>query len=70
MLVLTRKSGESVVLPTLGMKVTVLAVRNGTVKLGFAAPAEVRILRAELDVNQANLLNGCREPRELIHESR
>ena len=47
MLVLTRKIGESI---RIGSDVTVqvLAVRGGQVRLGLAAPPEVRIFREEV----------------------
>jgi carbon storage regulator CsrA len=53
MLILARKSQEAVVISgTNGyeqmLKVTVLDVRGGTVKLGFEAGAEVPIHRAEV----------------------
>ena len=53
MLVLTRKSQEAVVVggsdgldPVL--KVTVLEIRGGTVRLGFEAEADVRVHRLEV----------------------
>ena len=53
MLVLARKSQEAVVIGGSNgyeqvLKVTVLEVRGGTVKLGFEAGAEVPIHRAEV----------------------
>ena len=47
MLVLTRKVGETI---RIGEEVTVqvLAVRGGQVRLGLAAPADVRIFREEI----------------------
>jgi carbon storage regulator len=47
MLVLTRKVGERI---RIGDDVTVqvLEVRGGQVRLGFAAPADVRIFREEI----------------------
>ena len=48
MLVLTRKIGESVVLPDCGVTVTVVAVQGDKVRLGFAAPARVVIHREEV----------------------
>ena len=48
MLVLTRRVNEKVALPTLGVTVQVLSARNGVVRLGVAAPAEVKVLREEL----------------------
>lgn len=47
MLVLARKSGESVQIGD-GMTVKVLSISGNQVKLGFAAPAEVIIRRQEL----------------------
>ncbi len=48
MLVLTRKSGESIVLPETGVKITVLCVNGNRVRLGIEAPATIRISRQEL----------------------
>ena len=48
MLVLTRRVNEKVVLPSLGVTVQVLSARNGVVRLGVAAPAEVKVFREEL----------------------
>ena len=47
MLVLTRKPGEKVVLDN-NIVVTVIKVEGNQVRLGFAAPDQVRIVRAEL----------------------
>jgi carbon storage regulator CsrA len=48
MLVLSRRLGEKVVLPTLGVTITVVAVKPGVVRLGIEAPADVPVLREEL----------------------
>jgi carbon storage regulator len=55
MLVLTRKLGEKVIIND-NITLTVVAVENGRVRLGFEAPREVAIYREEL-------MNGTR-PRE------
>lgn len=47
MLVLTRKSDESVILGD-DIEVKVLGVRGDQVSLGFAAPAEMNIYRKEI----------------------
>ena len=47
MLVLTRKNGESVILGN-NIKVTVVELSPGTVRLGFEAPQEVSIYREEI----------------------
>jgi carbon storage regulator CsrA len=48
MLVLSRRVGEKIVLPGLGVTVEVVNVKSGTVRLGITAPPEVTILRAEV----------------------
>lgn len=48
MLVLTRKVGESIVLPELDIEFTVLEMRGGRVRVGIQAPAAVEIQRKEL----------------------
>jgi carbon storage regulator CsrA len=50
MLVLTRKTQESVIADTpFGpMLLTVLDIRPGAVRLGFDAPKEIRLLRTEV----------------------
>jgi carbon storage regulator len=48
MLVLTRKLGESILVPSHGMVIKVVAVAGGRVRLGITAPPEVQILRDEV----------------------
>ncbi len=48
MLVLTRKSGQRIFLPDLGVVVTVVALSAGRVRLGFSAPAGVEVYREEV----------------------
>ena len=57
MLVLSRKPGEQVVLGD-GITLTVVEVRGGRVHLAFDAPAQVRILRAELARRQGESLDA------------
>ena len=47
MLVLSRKAGETVLIGD-RIKVSVLNLEGGRVRLGFEAPEDVRILRGEL----------------------
>ncbi|MCG2634897.1 MAG: carbon storage regulator CsrA [Gammaproteobacteria bacterium] len=47
MLILTRKSGESVVIGD-DIEITVLGVRGGQVRLGVTAPKEVKVHRDEV----------------------
>ncbi|GAB5444203.1 MAG: hypothetical protein Fues2KO_45520 [Fuerstiella sp.] len=48
MLVLSRKPGQSVDLPALGITVTLLEIRGKAVRLGITAPPEIGICRTEL----------------------
>jgi carbon storage regulator len=47
MLVLTRKPGEVIVLDG-GIRVTIVAVKGDRVRVGVAAPPEVRVDREEV----------------------
>ncbi|QDU38645.1 Carbon storage regulator [Maioricimonas rarisocia] len=47
MLVLTRKEGEEIVIGN-DIRVRVLRVRGGQIRVGIDAPREVRIIRSEL----------------------
>ena len=47
MLVLTRMEGESVVIGD-GIRITLLEIQGGQVRIGVQAPREVPVLRAEL----------------------
>ena len=49
MLVLTRKLGENIRIGN-SVKITVLEVRSGQVKLGIEAPPEVKVHREEIYV--------------------
>jgi carbon storage regulator len=48
MLVLTRKSGEKVVMPAQGVTITVLGIQGKRVRLGIVAPPEITVLREEV----------------------
>ncbi len=48
MLVLARRTRETIVVPALNLTITVLDVRSGTVRLGIEAPPEVEVVRGEL----------------------
>lgn len=69
MLVLSRKPGEKVITSN-GITVTVAELDRNRVRLGFEAPAEVRILRAELAsrleqwpaINGADVAKNHRQP--------
>lgn len=66
MLVLSRRSGEQIVLPDLGIVITMVAVTGGRARVGIVAPADVRMLRAEITPPPAGAgldPQGDREPR-------
>jgi len=48
MLVLTRKIGESIVIPSQGLTISVGSIKRGRVRLRISAPAETRIMREEV----------------------
>lgn len=48
MLVLSRKTNETIELPELGISIEVIRVKGGSVRLGITAPKSIRILRGEL----------------------
>ena len=48
MLVLSRKQGQSIVIPRQEVIVTVLGVSQNRVRIGISAPAHVKIYRGEL----------------------
>ena len=48
MLVLSRRLNEKIVLPGLGVTLTVISVKGNGVRLGIEAPPDVQVLREEL----------------------
>jgi carbon storage regulator len=60
MLVLTRRSGESVVIGD-DIKITVTGIRNGQIKLGIDAPKDVTINREEVvkEIKGENVLSSA-----------
>jgi carbon storage regulator CsrA len=48
MLVLSRRAGETIVFPSLGITVRVVRSRGGAVRLGVEAPRGVKVVRGEL----------------------
>lgn len=58
MLVLTRRLGEEIVIGE-GIRLTVVAIHGNKVRLGFAAPENVSILREELGPQ-------AKDPRPLV----
>lgn len=48
MLVLSRRTNEKILLPTLNASVSVVSIKPGVVRLGFECPPEVPVLREEI----------------------
>lgn len=48
MLVLTRKVGQKIVLPSCNTVITITAIRGSQVNLGIAAPPEITVNREEV----------------------
>ena len=48
MLVLSRKLGERILVPSCEMSITVVAIEGNTVRLGITAPTELGVYREEL----------------------
>jgi carbon storage regulator CsrA len=76
MLVLSRKENQKIRFPSLGITVQILRVGGSAVRVGVDAPAEVRIIRDELedegpaDSTQRGQTQIIRLPRALRHELR
>lgn len=48
MLALSRKMGESIIVPSSGLKITILGVTGRRVRLGISGPPEIKIHREEV----------------------
>lgn len=55
MLVVSRRAGQDLIFPNLGIVVRVLKVSGRLVKVGVAAPASIKVLRAEAGVHADEL---------------
>jgi carbon storage regulator CsrA len=77
MLVISRRPGQKIVFPELGIAVEVVRSQGATVRLGITAPDDVRVLRdevlsriaqSEFSANETSTDLGCR--RKLISAQR
>ncbi len=57
MLVLTRKLGEEVIIPELGVRFTILGVKGNRVRVGIAAPPTLHIHRGEVQERDTRFQN-------------
>jgi carbon storage regulator len=61
MLVLSRKLGETIIFNN-NIRITVVDIRGGHVRLGIVAPDEVTVDRQEVHEKRQNLRNEWPEP--------
>src|SRR5262245_46557572 len=70
MLVLSRKTGEKIVFPNLGISLKLVNVRGNLAKIGIEAPNDLPIFREELVGSLENARGTPYVPHELRHELR
>ena len=58
MLVLTRKQGEDIILPDLGVTIRLTEVRGNRARIGVTAPKHIRVYRRELWDGMPQPTNG------------
>ena len=58
MLVLTRKQGEEIILPELGVTICRTDLRGNRARIGITAPDHIRVFRRELWDRAPQLRNG------------
>jgi carbon storage regulator len=59
MLVLKRKIGEQLVIPSCDLTLTVLSVKGARVKVGISAPSSIAVLRQEARRRVRAQEQGC-----------
>jgi carbon storage regulator len=57
MLVLSRKMNETIEVPGINMVIRIVRISGDRVRIGIEAPAEILILRGELDENTLENVN-------------
>jgi carbon storage regulator len=55
MLVLSRRIGQKIVFPSMGVTVQVLSIQGSVVRIGIKAPAEVTVVRHEIADRVSNV---------------
>lgn len=68
MLVLSRRKGEKIVFPALGVQLELLKIQGSTARLGIKAPRHIKILRDELAADDSEAT--AEAPAHLSHEMR
>jgi len=71
MLVLSRKEGEKIVFPTIGVTLELLRMKGNTARLGIDAPKDLPVVREELRDRAEQLAQAARKPSgKLSHKLR
>lgn len=71
MLVMSRKNGQRIVFPHLGVAVNILAIKGNIVKVGIDAPRDIKVLRDELvEADQSSSAGGQEVAKLSEHEIR
>lgn len=70
MLVLSRRSDDSITFPELDIKIEILQVKGSSVRVGIDAPIEIKVLRGELTSGQPEVAKKILVNAEESHEIR
>jgi carbon storage regulator CsrA len=70
MLILSRREGEKIVFPALGIVLELQKIKGSTARLGIKAPAEIKILRDELAPDAVGAPHAPPQQRKLSHAAR
>ena len=70
MLVLSRRSEDSINFPELDIKIEILQVKGSSVRVGIEAPIEIKVLRGELTAGHPKLAKKIIVDAEEAHEMR
>lgn len=70
MLILSRREGEKIVFPALGIVLELQRIKGNTARLGIKAPAEIKILRDELAADEAGAGRALPQQSRLSHSAR
>lgn len=70
MLILSRREGEKIVFPALGIVLELQRIKGSTARLGIKAPAEIKILRDELAADEAGVAKALPQQGGLSHSAR
>jgi carbon storage regulator CsrA len=70
MLVLSRRPGERILFPSLGVSIEVLRSRGAVVRLGIDAPDEIKVVRGEIAPEEHHSPHDVAAAKQRRHELR